>query len=157
MTTPLRRIFGGSNRPGHLRLSRFIATAIAILPAVAYPRFVALCHWAGLESHPTRAGFAGLCWVAATACAAHEVWATADRDMEEKRKPGNGHLYWLPYGMALKHRSRLSHGLVIGTIIRLAYGWWWLLPVLWLLSPWVLAAWCCGALVADLAHWALDL
>jgi hypothetical protein len=169
MTTPLRRIFGNSNRPGHLRLSRVTAGAIAFLPAVAYPQFTALCQWVGLESHPTRAGFAVLCWVAATACAAHEVWATADQDEQEKRLPKSEvgwqrrtlwdrleNWYWWQFGK-IDHRSRLSHGLIIGTVIRLAYGWWWLLPVLWLLSPWVLAAWCMGTFVADLAHLALDL
>ena len=54
-------------------------------------------------------------------------------------------------------RGLLSHGLLIGTVVRLAYGWWWLLVPLWMVSPPLFWAWCGGALVNDLGHLALDL
>ena len=136
MTTPLRLIFGGSNRNGHLRLSAFLSMAIFTVGP--------MLPW----SFPWE--------VAAAGCFAQEWWASSDRDEEEKRKFGNGHVWWLPFGMVLKHRSIWSHGFIIGTIVRLVYGWLPLLIVLWLLSPWLLAAWCLGAIVNDCGHIALD-
>ena len=132
---PLRRLFGGSDRPHHLAMSTAAAMPVA---ALAYH-------------------YGWLCLVSSVACLSHEWWATSDRDMEENRKWWWGHWYWLPYGLVVPHRSWASHGLFIGTAIRLAYGWWWLLWPLWLVYPPVALAWCGGALVADVAHWLLDL
>jgi uncharacterized metal-binding protein len=106
----------------------------------------------------------GLWLVSAAFCVAHELWATADRDLEPSRKCGLAHLYWLPYGYLVGHRSALSHGPVIGTAIRLAYGWGWLLWPLWQwadggsgMAAGVLLAIVVGALVNDAAHLLLDL
>lgn len=43
---------------------------------------------------------------------------------------------WWPYKVALAHRSRLSHGIIFGTIIRIAY---FLLLVTILVGVWLLA------------------
>jgi len=149
MTTPLRRIFGGSDRRHHLAMSCALSMPLAALtytnPGVSIAGvFLQMPHdWLWL--------------VASLGCYGQELWATADRDVEPSRKGGLGHLYWLPYGHAIPHRNRLSHGLVIGTVIRLAYGWWPLLPVLWVVYPPLMVAWCVGAFVNDLGHLALDL
>jgi len=135
--TPLRKLYGGTNRPQHLRLSRHLA--LAILGG-------GLFHW---PHH------ADLVIAAAVACICMEGWASSDRDLEENRKPPSW--YWLPYGRMVKHRSLWSHGLLIGTVVRLIYGWWWLLVPLWMASPPLFWAWCGGALVNDLGHLALDL
>jgi uncharacterized metal-binding protein len=151
MTTPLRRVFGGSSRPHHLAMSRFIAGALAgvglFTPApLLFP-------WRGL-------------WlVAAGACAAQEYWATSDRDLTENCKAqGFAYWYWIPYGDAIDHRDLLSHGLIVGTVIRALYGWWPLLLALALLWPtfpvavgWVAVALGAGALANDLGHLLLDL
>jgi uncharacterized metal-binding protein len=151
MTTPLRRVFGGSNRPHHLAMSRFIAGALAGV-GLFTPAPVLF---------PSRS-----LWVlAAIACYAHEWWATSDRDFTENCKAqGFTYWWWIPYGRAVKHRGLLSHGLVIGTAIRVAYGWWPLLLLLgglWLTFPvlvaWVAAAMGLGMFVNDLGHLLLDL
>jgi uncharacterized metal-binding protein len=135
--TPLRKLYGGTNRPHHLRLSRHVA--LVILTA-------GLFHW---PHH------ADLVITAALACICQEGFSSADRDIEENRKPPSW--YWLPYGRMVRHRSVWSHGLIIGTVVRLIYGWWWLLWPLWLVSPPMVWAWCGGALANDVAHLALDL
>jgi uncharacterized metal-binding protein len=154
MTTPIRAIFGGSNRKHHLRMSAVYASALALL-SVNNPGFFAWGYWWQMPQ--------GVLWLIAGAfCYCHELWATADRDLEHKRKPRC--LYWMPYDHFVKHRGILSHGLLIGTAVRLAYGWWPLgicLSLLWGLSPF-LAAWLgvaivVGALVNDIGHLALDL
>jgi uncharacterized metal-binding protein len=137
MTTPLRLIYGGSNRKHHLRMSITVTSAIAV---------------SGYHYHPD---LWPLWLTAAAGCFAQEWWATADRDVEPSRKPPN--LYWLPYGCIVKHRGWASHGLIIGTVVRLAYGWWPLLWLLWYLLPALAVAWCIGALLNDLGHLALDL
>ena len=134
---PLRAIYMGTNRPHHLRLSRHIALAIIA---------------AGLFRWPT---YPHLWGTAALACVCQEGWASSDRDLEENRKPPSW--YWLPYGRMVRHRSLWSHGLVIGTVVRLAYGWWWLLVPLWLVSPPMAWAWCLGGLANDVRHLLLDL
>ena len=149
MTTPLRRAFGGSDRPHHMAM----ATALSMpLAAMAYhnPGLEVIGHWLQMPH-------AGLWLVASVACVLHEHWSTADRDMEENRRGWWGHIYWLPYGIAIGHRSVWSHGLVVGTVGRLVYGWWFWLPVLWWYWPWMAIAWCVGAFIADIGHWLLDL
>lgn len=155
MTTPLRLIFGGSNRPHHLRMSAFLT---AFLATTAFsPRAY---DWAAAQfmshgfllSHGT---YFSLMATAAIACYLQELWATADRDVEERRKPPTW--YWLPYGLAVQHRAWASHGPLIGTAIRLAYGWWPLLLLMAHGAPLLLVAWCVGALANDLGHLALDL
>lgn len=102
-------------------------------------------------------------WIVAGATAyLHELWATADRDVELKRKPPC--LYWLSHDHFVKHRGLMSHGLLIGTVARVIYGWWpVLLGLLWLwgVSPfwaaWLGIAIGLGCFVNDLGHLALDL
>lgn len=67
------------------------------------------------------------------------------------------YLVWLPYAKAIPHRHFLSHFPLLGTAIRLAYVWLWLLPFglgLPLSEP---ALWFyVGIAVSDLIHWAMD-
>ncbi len=44
-----------------------------------------------------------------------------DLDSKPYRRWGPLRFIWKPYQMALSHRSRLSHGLVLGTILRVLY------------------------------------
>ena len=44
-----------------------------------------------------------------------------DLDSKPYRRWGPFRIIWKPYQMALSHRSRLSHGLVLGTIFRILY------------------------------------
>ena len=151
MTTPLRLVFGGSSRPHHLAMSRFLAGAL-----MGVGLFTPTPLW-----FPWRS----LWMVAAIACAAQEWWATSDRDLTENcRARGFAYWWWIPYGRAIRHRGVLSHGPVIGTIIRGVYGWWPLLLALALLWPqfpatvgWLALAMGLGALANDLGHLALDL
>jgi uncharacterized metal-binding protein len=82
-----------------------------------------------------------------------EGWATADRDIEERRKHPSW--YWLPYGRMVRHRSRWSHG-PLGTLVRLAYGWWWLLWPLCSIAPEMAGAFVLGCVVNDAGHLLLD-
>jgi uncharacterized metal-binding protein len=152
---PLRRVFGGSNRAHHLALSQAIAIALALM-AYHHPH---LTLGGQVWAMPHRS-----LWLASAAsCALQELWATSDRDEEYKRVPRGfwqrlGHWYWLPFGLMVKHRSRWSHGPVLGTVVRAAYGWPWLL-LLVVLSPWPVglgAAIALGFLANDFGHLALD-
>ena len=137
MTTPIRAIFGGSNRPHHLRMSAFLTGVILFCGYQYYAHLWPL-------------------WMtAAVGCYGQELWATADRDVEPSRKPPC--LYWLPFGHLVPHRGLFSHGFIVGTLVRLAYGWWPVLWVLWLLLPPLAIAFAAGALVNDLGHLLLDL
>lgn len=155
MTTPLRLVFGGSNRKHHLRMSGTCTIALLAL-SVVNPGVMAWGYWLQMPHE-------GLWIVAGAACYGHELWATADRDVEHKRKPPC--LYWLPYERIVGgHRGILSHGLVIGTVARVAYGWWPVmlaLGALWQVSPfwaaWLGVACGIGCFVNDLGHLALDL
>jgi uncharacterized metal-binding protein len=134
----IRIIFGGSNRSGHLRMSNFAAIFAA----------------AGMAYYTQSFPLAAIC---AIACLFQERWASADRDLEEKRKGSLGHWYWLPYGKLVRHRAIWSHGLIVGTVIRLLYGYWGIpFMLLWLVPP-VGMAWCIGALANDVGHLLLDL
>lgn len=81
------------------------------------------------------------------------------------------YLYWLPYGYAIPHRHPLSHWPVLGTCLRVLYGLMGLFvaaAVLDLLVPGVetavfratgslhFGAWMVGLMVADTAHWIMD-
>lgn len=64
------------------------------------------------------------------------------------------HLYWQPYARLLKHRSFFSHAPLIGTLGRLLYGGWFLIPILLL---WVGTSYFVTAIIAfDTLHWILD-
>jgi divalent metal cation (Fe/Co/Zn/Cd) transporter len=129
----IRALYGGSNRAQHLRLSRHLS--VLILCGGLFHNFAWLPLW----------------MIAALACIAQESWATADRDLYRR------HWYWAPFARIVPHRGLLSHGLVIGTVVRLVYGWWWLMPALWVIHPAALLAWCAGALANDAGHLLLDL
>jgi uncharacterized metal-binding protein len=156
---PLRWIFGGSDRRHHLRMSRVVADALAALGTYYNPKTeIAIL---GFTLH-LEMPHGGLWLVAAGFCFAHEVWATADRDVEHKRKRPNP--YWVPYDALVKHRGFFSHGIVIGTIARLAYGWFWLVaPLVYLamggslIAQGLLSAIAVGAIANDLGHWLLDI
>lgn len=165
MTTPLRWLYGGSNRPHHLRMSLTCAIALASLSA-KNPGVIA-GGYVWQMPHP------GLWLVAGGAAYGHELWAGSDRDHEKLRAPKEGgrsslwwlqHSYWLPYDHFVKHRGVLSHGLVVGTIARVTYGWWPVLLGLWMLagvSPfwaaWLGIAMGIGFFLNDLCHLLLDL
>lgn len=83
-------------------------------------------------------------------------------------------LLWWPYSQVVSHRSILSHGPIIGTIIRLGYMvsvpllvWtllagafhWPAAPAIQLVVWWMLhqGRWCViGLAMSDAAHWAMD-
>lgn len=133
LRAPLRTLFGNSNRTGHLRMSMALSVLMGTF---------ALGHGQPLLG------------VAAVGCWVQEQWATADRDLEENRRRRSW--YWLPFGALVSHRSWISHGLVWGTIIRLAYGLWPVLLGLWIIDPVLVVAWSLGAFINDLGHLALD-
>lgn len=168
MTTPLRRLYGGSNRKHHLRISSHAAAALMALAAVN-PGATVLGYWVQMPNP-------ALWIVAGVACYGHECWATADRDEQEKRLPKTAkgwakrtlaerldNWYWWAFGY-IPHRNILSHGPIIGTIARVLYGWWPLLlglGLLWDVSPfwaaWLGVALGVGWLVNDAFHLLLDL
>jgi uncharacterized metal-binding protein len=64
--------------------------------------------------------------------------------------------YWRPYAWVMKHRGA-SHWPVIGTMVRVAYAFWWMvfIPSAWPLREWAL--WPVGALIlTDCLHVAMD-
>ncbi len=60
------------------------------------------------------------------------LWCSADLDIAggSYKRWGTLRFIWLPYAWAVRHRHWLSHGLVIGPVLRLAYLGLWLLPLL---------------------------
>jgi MFS family permease len=145
---------GGTQRPHHLRMA-IVAALVAGWSAFYLCReHLGLPLWAS----------ALLSFVALIGSWLQEAWASADRDEEEKRKPAN--LHWLAFGRSVKHRSWVSHAPVIGTAVRLFYGYlgapfgmlWvgWHYPAFGLLLP-IGVAWIYGALVNDLGHLILDI
>lgn len=63
------------------------------------------------------------------------------------------YFYWTPYARAFSHRSFFSHAPIIGTLLRLAYAFWFLIPLLDLR----VFAWAITAIIsADLLHWVMD-
>lgn len=65
------------------------------------------------------------------------------------------YVWWLPYALCVRHRSWVSHAPVVGTLIRIAYGFWWFLfvDVTWF---WRLGWVWVGLAISDLAHWVMD-
>jgi uncharacterized metal-binding protein len=75
---------------------------------------------------------------------------------------------WLPYAIALPHRSPLSHMPILGTLLRLAYalGWLWLLCNALGMWNWLFVAvqanlealeWLVlGLCIVDMGHWIAD-
>ena len=127
----IRFPFGNSNRSGHLRMSR-CAAAIACLSMFYHTQDPILSI------------------ICAIGCIHMEAWASADRDQAEKG-------YWALYDSWFKHRSFWSHSLVVGTGIRLLYGYWGApFMMLWLAPP-IGVAWIAGALTNDLGHLILDI
>lgn len=157
---PVRWVFGGTCRESHTRMSLLLAGFLMGLSTnAAWPL------WLSTRLHPYFPALANeFTWLAestltvscltligAAACLAQEMWATADRDLSHQ------HWYWGLYGRKVKHRAWASHGFFIGTVIRLAYGWWWLLLPLAALWPQAAIAWCLGAFANDCGHLVLDL
>ena len=58
---------------------------------------------------------------------------------------------WL-YRKIMRHRSFWSHAPVVGTVIRLAYFFWWVYILGWTLPP----AFINGIVTVDIIHWILD-
>ncbi|MBE9156490.1 DUF2227 family putative metal-binding protein [Nodosilinea sp. LEGE 06152] len=80
-------------------------------------------------------------------------------------------LFWLPYGLAIPHRSWLSHGLIVGTSLRVLYFWGivyglsyapWLerfinreyMLTMWRMFP--VQLWFIGLCIADTIHLMFD-
>jgi hypothetical protein len=145
LSRAIRRPFGGSDRPHHLMMSKYCVVPSAVAASLIGQHM-------GVDSLTGFVMALGASW----ACLAQEDWASADRDEEEKRKPGNGHYYWLPFGVLVSHRSWISHGLVWGTAIRLTYGFVGLPWVLLVIVPPLGIAWIVGAFVNDAGHLLLD-
>jgi uncharacterized metal-binding protein len=106
----------GTNRPGHLKLNRFLSlglVGIALIHIPAGPGPVAW--WLGV----------------AAVCRATEVFITPDVDSAESWGGSRGgracRAWWWIYGKKTPHRHWTSHSLLIGLPIRLA---WAGLPVL---------------------------
>lgn len=63
-------------------------------------------------------------------------------------------IYWWPYAKLHKHRGS-SHWPLIGTMVRVVYGFWWLVLLdIELLKLWPLLI---GLIVSDMTHLLMDL
>lgn len=64
------------------------------------------------------------------------------------------HRYWQPYAKVIPHRSFFSHVPIVGTLIRLLYGGWFLLPLLitWDGMPYFITC----IMAFDTIHWVMD-
>jgi uncharacterized metal-binding protein len=110
-------------------------------------------------------------WLAAACGAAGGILLSPDLDSDGgyigNRLMGRlGRLwrgYWRPYARLIAHRSRLSHGLIIGAVGRMLYLSPLLSPVLWLWAKadfrgWPMAAIAfAGLCFADALHFLMDL
>lgn len=137
MGSVIRRIFGNSNRSGHLKMSRVASGVAAFTGALL-----------GASFNPLLFLPCGL--IAANACLHQEYWASADRDQAETG-------YWGLYDQWFRHRSIWSHGLIIGTVTRLLYGYWGIPFILCYLIPPTGISWVIGAFINDVGHIILDL
>jgi len=140
----IRLPFGGSDRPHHMRMALAASVATGL-----YLWSEGWGWWFSLAS--------------GVVILAHEYWATADRDIEEKRvdRDGRGtwwgHWYWLRYGKLVGHRAVWSHGLVLGTLCRCVYGWWFVLLPLAHYAPELGLWWLACCLWCDIWHLVLDI
>ena len=105
--------------------------------------------------------------IAPIACLVMENYATPDRDIEHQRGNWAMHWYWLIYaGLIPKHRHPLSHSLLFGLPLRVA---WALLPIVAAWAIYTEPSWskvavmitplwrvAIGCIVSDTAHYALD-
>lgn len=76
-------------------------------------------------------------------------------------------VWWWPYAKAIKHRSVWSHGIIIGTIIRMGYVWlsvWgvcrlahWSTGLGWLYNGRVLGLSFVTWAIQDAGHWLFDI
>ena len=62
---------------------------------------------------------------------------------------------WLEYSRIMPHRSFWSHAPIVGTAIRIVYGFWWIalidVTLFWQLRwLWI------GLMISDTAHWVMD-
>ena len=131
----LAKLYGGSSRDEHLLLNLSVTAAMTGV-AIAW-----LKH--GIP----------FALAAPLGCLLMEHWASPDRDLQENRVAKG---YWEWYGRRVKHRSKWSHSLLIGTPLRLLYGFWFALPCL-VVFPWWSLAFVVGAIASDCAHYLLDL
>lgn len=65
------------------------------------------------------------------------------------------YLYFLPYALIVKHRSRMSHAPLVSTAIRVLYAFWWLILVDITLF-WQLRWLWIGLAISDALHWLMD-
>jgi hypothetical protein len=131
---PLRALYGGSDRAHHLALNNLIACSLCGIAGAVY-----------IHGMPWLLAAPFGCWI-------HERWASPDRDLQENRKVRG---YWGKYGDRVKHRCRYSHSLLIGTPLRLLYGYWFALPCV-VAFPLPSLAFVAGCIASDCAHYALD-
>lgn len=103
MISKIQELLFGSNRTGHL----FAAAIVNLIALILSPLFPSIHIGIGIFT-----------W---------ELFATMDCDLMHKRKPSNiikalWIVFWLPYCWLIgKHRSPLSHSLLMGTSVRLLY------------------------------------
>lgn len=96
------------------------------------------------------------------------VWLSPDLDVDgmtlSKRRmiqiPYIGKVvrwYWQPYSLAIAHRSFWSHFPVVGTLIRVLYGFWWLVVIVLHYELGSVLKWfVIGLMVADTVHFVTD-
>ena len=148
--TLLQRLYKGSNRRHHLKLSRHLTYACIGCTTIIIFHLQAIY----IFEQPWRLG---LLYIVSLFCWLQELWASPDRDLQENR---NGFNYWHPYGRYVKHRSPWSHSLTLGTTTRFIYGYWPLVSLFQVLpvstSIPVVGLAFLGSLISDAGHLALD-
>jgi len=136
----------GSDRPGHLFAAVVAGSAIAVAGAIT------------MDSWLVQVGLLVPAW----------EWAcTPDVDLANQRNRRRGSIFWRlicwlwwPYGVAVGHRSKLSHSLMFGLPCRLAYvaAAIALIGYLGIVGPWeflvgdVAQLWNHGHIQAAIAH-----
>lgn len=79
-----------------------------------------------------------------------------DLDLVENRKWSLWKIYWFPYGKLISHRSIVSHGFILSTIIRFFYLFWWTLFIDWVpinFIIWMIT----GMIISDSVHTIMDI